>query len=197
MPESLVGPLDEIMKIWERIEEHQYKYEFIGVRADDEIPLNAQTFIKVFPTTHRIESYGYTIFEIHKKLKAEYWGLKQDEIVDLRRQGLEVNETSHIPVVTFTGDTQIEFLDSRPWIRQSKILLMESTYLDDKKSIEHARTWGHTHIDEIVPRLKDIESEKIVLIHASSRYSDKEALRLLKEKIPAEFQDRVELFPGR
>ncbi|WP_374033369.1 MBL fold metallo-hydrolase [Bdellovibrio bacteriovorus] len=197
MPGTLVEPLDKIMKLWEQIENHQYKYEFIPVKADDEIPLNPQAFIKVFPTTHRIESYGYTLFEVHKKLKKEYLGLKQDEIVDLRRQGLEVNETTHIPVVSFTGDTQIEFLDSRPWVRQSKILIMESTYLDDKKSVEHARTWGHTHIDEIIPRLKDIESEKIVIIHASSRYSDKEALRLLQEKIPAEYRDRVELFPGR
>lgn len=197
MPGSLVEPLDQIMKIWEKIEGHQYKYEFVDVRADDEIPLNAQCYIKVFPTTHRIESYGYTLFEIHKKLKKDYLGYTQEEIVDLRRQGIEVNEVTHIPMVSFTGDTQIEFLDSRPWIRQSKILFMEATYLDDKKSIEHARTWGHTHIDEIVPRLKDIESEKIVLIHASSRYSDREALHLLKQKIPAEHRDRVVLFPGR
>nr|BFD59981.1 MBL fold metallo-hydrolase [Bdellovibrio sp. CKG001] len=197
MPGSLVEPLDQIMKIWEKIEGHQYNYEFIGVRADDEIPLNAQCYIKVFPTTHRIESYGYTLFEIHKKLKQDYLGYTQEEIVDLRRQGIEVNEITHIPVVTFTGDTQIEFLDSRPWVRHSKILLMEATYLDEKKTIEHARTWGHTHIDEVVPRLNDIESEKIVLIHASSRYSDREALHLLKQKIPAEHRDRVVLFPGR
>jgi ribonuclease Z len=197
MPGSLVEPLDQIMKIWEKIEGHQYNYEFVPVQADDEIPLNAQCYIKVFPTTHRIESYGYTLFEIHKKLKKDYLGYTQEEIVDLRRKGIEVNETTHIPVVSFTGDTQIEFLDSRPWIRHSKILFLEATYLDEKKSIEHARTWGHTHIDEIVPRLKDIESEQIVLIHASSRYSDREALHLLKQKIPAEFRDRVVLFPGR
>lgn len=197
MPGSLVQPMDQIMKIWEKIENHQYTYEFIPVKADDEIQLNAQTYVKVFPTTHRIESYGYTVFEIHKKLKPDYAGLAQADIVELRRQGHEVNEVHHIPVVSFTGDTQIEFLDSRPWVRQSKILLMESTYLDDRKSIEHARTWGHTHIDEILPRLKDINSEQIVLIHASSRYSDREALRLLNEKIPVEYRDRVVLFPGR
>lgn len=197
MPGSLVEPMDQIMKLWEKIENHRYTYEFIPVKADDEIPLNAQTYVKVFPTTHRIESYGYTVFEIHKKLKSEYVGLAKDDIVQLKRQGHEVNEIHHIPTVSFTGDTQIEFLDSRPWVRKSRILLMESTYLDERKSIEHARTWGHTHIDEILPRLGDIESEQIVLIHASSRYSDREALKLLSEKIPAEYRDRVVLFPGR
>lgn len=197
MPVSLVDPLDQIMKIWGQVEGHTYNYNFTAVKADDEIHLNSQYFVKVFPTTHRIESFGYTLFEAHKKLRDDLKALSQDEILQLRRQGIEVNEVVHTPLVSFTGDTQIEFLDSRPWIRQSKVLLMEATYLDSRKSIADARAWGHTHIDEIIPRLKDIESEKIVLIHASSRYSTAEALRLLKEKIPAEFTDRVELFPGR
>ncbi len=197
MPTSLVEPMDQIMKIWEKIEGHEYRYEFIGVRSDDEFFLNPQAFVKAFPTTHRIESLGYTLFEVHKKLKSEYLGLTQTEIINLRRQNIEVNEVHHIPIVTFTGDTQIEFLDSREWVRKSKILFLEATYLDERKTVAQARQWGHTHLDEIIPRLKDIESEQIVLIHASSRYSDKEALNILKKRIPAEYQARILLFPGR
>lgn len=197
MPSSLVEPMTQIMKLWEGIEQHQYQYHFIGVKGDDEIPLNAQNFIKVFPTTHRIESFGYTLFEVHKKLKSEYLGLSQAELVALRRKNIEVNQVHHIPVVTFTGDTQIEFLDSRDWVKKSKILFLEATYLDERKTIQQARQWGHTHIDEILPRLKDIESERIVIIHASSRYSDKEALRILHDKVPREYHDRIVLFPGR
>lgn len=197
MPQSLVEPLDQIMKLWEKIEQHEYRYHFIGVQSDDEIPLNPQTFIKVFPTTHRIESYGYTVFEVHKKLKSEYLGFSQDEIVDLRRQQIEVNEIHQSPAVSFTGDTQIEFLDSRDWVRKSKILFLEATYLDDRKTIAQARQWGHTHLDEIIPRLKDIESEQIVFIHASSRYSDKEALKIIQSKVPREYHERILLFPGR
>lgn len=197
MPGSLVSPLDQIMKIWETIEKHEYRYEFIAVQADDEIPLNGQCFIKVFPTTHRIESFGYTLFETHKKLKKEYLGYSQDEIVELRKKNIEVNEVIHTPAVSFTGDTQIEFLDSRDWVKKSKILFLEATYLDDRKTIDQARQWGHTHLDEIIPRLKDIESEQIVFIHASSRYSSTEALKILNQKIPKEFHSRVTLFPGR
>lgn len=197
MPPSLVEPLDQIMKLWEKIEEHHYKYDFIPTKPDDEIFLNAQTYVKAFPTTHRIESLGYTVFEIHKKLKKEYLGYKPDELVQLRKQNIEVNEIHHNPIVSFTGDTQIEFLDSREWVRKSKILILEATYLDDRKTVEQARQWGHTHLDEIIPRLKDIDSEQIVFIHASSRYSDKEALKILKERIPQEYQSRVVLFPGR
>lgn len=197
MPPSLVEPLDKIMKLWQEIEKHEYKYNFIPVTPGQEFHLNAQTFVKVFTTTHRVESYGYTVFETHKKLRSDLAGLKQNEIVQLRREGKEVNETHHIPAVSFTGDTQIEFLESCDWIKKSKILFLEATYLDERKSIAQARQWGHTHLEEIIPRLKDLECEKIVFIHASSRYSDKEALKILQTKIPKEYHERIALFPGR
>lgn len=197
MPASLVEPMDQIMKIWEKIEGHQYKYEFLTATPDDEIYLNAQTYVKVFPTIHRVESVGYTVFETHKKLKTEFVGHSKEELVNLRSKGIEVNEVKHSPVVSFSGDTQIEFLDSREWIRRSKILFLEATYLDERKTIEQARQWGHTHLDEIVSKLKDLECEKIVFIHASSRYSDKEALDILRKRIPQEYHDRIALFPGR
>ncbi|WP_413574925.1 MBL fold metallo-hydrolase [Bdellovibrio sp. HCB290] len=197
MPGSLVEPMTNIMREWEKIEGHQYKFEFIPIKADDEFSLNQNNYVKVFPTTHRIESYGFTLFETAKKLRADLHGLSQDEIVNLRRQGDEVNEIHHTPAVSFTGDTQIEFLDSRPWIKKSKILIMEATYLDNKRTIANAREWGHTHIDEIIPRLDEIESEQIVLIHISSRYPNHEVERILKHKIPLEHQSRIVIFPGR
>lgn len=197
MPPSLVEPMERIMQTWAEIEQHEYKYDFIPVKADEETPVKGNFFMKAFPTTHRIESFGYTLFENHKKLASQYQGLSREELIKLKNSGQEINETSQTPLVSFTGDTQIEFLESRPWVKKSKILLMESTYLDDKKSVEHARTWGHTHLDEILPRLDEIESERVVLIHSSSRYSWDEAQRLLKQRLPAKHRDRVELFPGR
>lgn len=197
MPPSLVQPMTEIMRLWSQIEGFSYNFKFIPVQADDEIQLNKQHFIKVFQTVHRVESFGYTLFESKKKLKTEYANLSKDEIVNLRRQNIDVNEVFHTPVVSFTGDTQIEFLQSRPWVKKSKILIMEATYFDDQRSVARAREWGHTHLDEIIPMLDEIESEKIVLIHASSRYSDNEMKRYISEKVPQKHQERIVLFPGR
>lgn len=197
MPPSLVEPLTEIMNQWSKIEGFSYNYKFTPVCADDEIEVNNHHFIKVFPTVHRVESFGYTLFETKWKLKPEYAHLHKDEIIALRKQGVVVNELRRAPIVTFTGDTQIEFLNTRPWIKKSKILILEATYLDDKRSVEKAREWGHTHFDEIIPHLDAIESERIVLIHASSRYSEAEAQRLIREKVPAKHHERIVFFPGR
>lgn len=197
MPPSLVQPLTEIMNLWSKIEGFSYNYKFIPVQADDEIEINNQAFIKVFQTTHRVESFGYTLFEKKKKLKSQYTHFTQEQIIDIRRKGFDVNDVQSVPIVSFTGDTQIEFLESRPWIRKSKILFLEATYLDSARPVERAREWGHTHFDEIIPLLDFIESERIVLIHTSSRYSHQEALRIIKEKVPEKHHARIVFFPGR
>lgn len=197
MPQSLVEPLEKIMQLWMEIENHQYQYRFHGLRGDEEIELNANHSVRPFPTVHRVESLGYTLFNRKKKLKPEYHSLSENEMRSLRTSGAVIQELIETPLVSFTGDTQIEFLDSKPWIRKSKVLLLESTYLDARKSPEHARKWGHTHLDEIIPQLGSIKSERIVLIHLSSRYSMREAAEILATRIPSQDRDRVVLFPGR
>lgn len=197
MPTSLVEPLDQIMKLWQQIEKHEYKYEFIPVVADQEIPVRGPYFVKAFPTIHRVDSLGYTLFQRQRKLLPEFIGLSREEIVEIKKSGRPIQRLVETPLVSFTGDTQIEFLQGREWIKKSKVLILESTYLDEQRTIENARAWGHTHLDEILPHLDDIESEKIILIHVSSRYSTERALEILRQRIPAKHQHRVELFPGR
>lgn len=197
MPESVIEPLTEIMQLWGKIEGHQYRYQFIPVSEKSAIELNPKYFVRPFATLHRVPSFGYTVMGKNKKLKKEFAHLKGQDIQQAKAQGQAVDEIIESPLISFTGDTQIEFLQMSDQARKSKYLLMECTYLDSKKSVEHTRTWGHTHLDEIIPRLKDIESEKIFLIHISSRYSTPEALEILKARLPSSEQDRVILFPGR
>jgi ribonuclease Z len=197
MPASLVEPMTEIMRLWEKIEKHEYRFHFHPVKAYDRFELNPQHELRVFPTVHRIESFGYTVVHRNKKLKAEFQNLPGEKIRDLKDQGTKIDEMIETPLFSFTGDTQIEFLDLTPSVAKSKILFVEATYLDERKTIEQAKKWGHTHLDELIPRLKDIESEKIVIIHVSSRYSTKQAHEILLQKIPKADQERVVLLPGR
>jgi ribonuclease Z len=195
MPQSIVQPLQEIMRIWEKIEDHQYSYEFIPVELDKEYPLKPPYFFKAFPTFHRVPSNGYTVFERKKHLNPKYSGLSQSEIVALRRQGIEIEEITIEPVVSFTGDTKIEFLQAAEWVKRSKVLVMEVTFIDAKKSVENARHWGHIHLDELLPQLESMKNEKIVLIHVSARYSTKQLREILDARVPEHLKTRIEIFP--
>lgn len=197
MPESMIEPMKQIMSGWAQIEKYEYPYKFVAVTGNETFEINRNYFVRPFKTVHRVDSFGYTVFHTKTKLKPEMALLSQDDLRAVRESGQEITHQLETPLVSFTGDTQIEFLEAKPWIRKSKILFLEATYLGADKTIQSARDWGHTHLDEIIPILPKLECEKIVLIHSSARYSMDEARNLLLEKIPAEFQDKVVLFPGR
>ncbi len=200
LPRELAGPMAEILSLWQKIEDHQYAYHLHPLSPDEEVLLNKAHFVKAFPTVHRIPSLGYTLFEKKKKLKREWAHLEPAAIGQKKAEGFEIEDIHRTPAFSFTGDTQIEFLYSRDWIRKSRILCLETTYIDEVKSVEHARRWGHTHLFELVPELKNIESEKIVLIHLSSRYGhshSKALIERVRKAIPTEYWERVVVFTGR
>jgi ribonuclease Z len=194
MPESLVRPLSQVMKIWQEIDQHNYQFQFRAIQAGEDRPLKAPYFVRPFPTFHRVASLGYTVFEKKKRLRDEFKDLGPFELGDLRKKGIELDEYYEEAIVSFTGDSKIECLDS-PQVRNSRILLIEVTYWDKKKSVENAREWGHIHLDELIPRLGELKCEKIVLIHASARYNTPYLNEILDARIPEHIKHRVELFP--
>jgi ribonuclease Z len=169
----------------------------VGAGPNEDFPLKPNLLIRTFPTVHRVPSHGYSVYRRIRKLRKDLEGRSTEEIGAVRMKGEEVTEERLQLLVSFTGDTQIEFLDLSPEVRHSKILMLEATYLDEQKPISSAKEWGHTHLDEIIPRLETITSEKIVLFHTSARYPIEEAHRLLKKRLPPHELERVLIYPGR
>ncbi len=197
VPKPIEAILKEIISLWEKIEGFEYQYKIIGIDPHTTVPINQRYLIKSFSTIHRVPSLGYTLFESRKKLKPEFQNISKDSFANLKQKNIPIEDPLEIPLLTMSGDSQIEFLDSAPWIRDSKYLIIEATYLDENKSVEKAREWGHIHLNEIVSELDKIQSEKIILIHSSSRYSDRMISQILFEKIPEKHKERVVAFPGR
>lgn len=197
MPGELVEPLTQIIKLWQQIELHDYRFDFRAIEPDVPVSINPQFFVKAFKAHHRVPARGYGLFQRKKNLKAEYEGLSKEKLVQLKSQGVSVDEVTDSPLMTFSGDSKIEYLWEHDWILQSKYLLIETTYLDSRKPREKAREWGHIHLDEVIELLPKLKAEKIVLMHVSSRYGDAEARSIIANKIPPEYADRVVFFEGR
>lgn len=194
VPHALDQPLRQMMKLWGEIEQHAYPFTMTAVGPGDEIPLKGNHFARVFKTYHRVPSQGYLVYARKKRLLPEYRGRTPAELGRARHQGLTIEEHYVDPVLAFTGDTKIEFLEDEA-VRHARVIVTEATYWDQKKTIANAREWGHIHLDEIIPWLDRVSAEKIVLIHTSARYPKRLLERLLIEKIPEAHRGRVELFP--
>ncbi len=194
VPKSIQSDLHDILSIYSRMEGFDYEFQVIGLDFEETVPLKPGFLFQALPSFHRVPSQGYTIFESKKKLKKEFISLKEAEIRDLKSQGIDPTEEIRFPLVSFSGDTKIEYILQNESVRKSKILFMECTYYCEKRGIERARDWGHTHLDEIVAHADAFENEALVLIHPSKRYSYRELTEWVKKKLPTKLLERTHLF---
>lgn len=195
VPENLLDPLQKILKLWEGVDEHEYKFRLQAAIPGRTYELDKSYSMRPFATPHRVQSQGYLLLQKKKRLKEIYKSGDTAAILRAKAAGEEPNEWITEPVVAFTGDTKIEFLESDPEIKSAKILFVEATFWDEERPVERARHWGHTHIDELLELLPSFKNEKIVLIHASVRYSSKFLLSILEKRLRPEDKERVILFP--
>lgn len=108
-----------------------------------------------------------------QKLKQEFLGLPGSEIKRLKLSDVEITNTVTVPEIAFTGDTMSDFIldPDNADVLKAKILVVESTFLDDSVSVEHAREYGHTHLFEVASQSEKLGNKAIVLMHFSPRYT--------------------------
>jgi ribonuclease Z len=104
-----------MLKAWQRLDRGRMNCELIGVKSGDVLTLSREHRVaRLFPTTHTVPSVGYIVYDVRKKLKPEFHGLKGDQIRDLKFQGIEVAAEFLTPMLAFTGDTSPAGLDAHP-----------------------------------------------------------------------------------
>lgn len=191
---ELYDPMKEILSVYSKIEGFDYKFNLHAVEPGEKIDLNKTTFFKPLPTFHRVPSQGYTIFETTVKLKDEFKYLDKSEIIRRKTNEEDLFVTKEIPVVSFSGDTKIEYVLENDDVKNSKILFLECTYIDHDRDVNRAREWGHTHLDEIIQHAEEFQNEKIVLIHFSKRYTRRFIRETIARKIPESLKDKIHIF---
>lgn len=195
VPESLVNPLQEVLRIWSGVEDHAYAFEIEAARPGAWYPIDPLYRAKPFPTVHRVPSQGYLVYLRKKELRPDFRDFDREEILRRKAQGEDPNIYSDVPVIAFTGDTQIEFVDADRDVARAKILFVEVTFWDEKKDVSVAREFGHIHFEEFLNVLPRLKNEKIVIIHTSARYSTAQLKEMLDRRLKSSDRERVELFP--
>lgn len=191
-PKNLIKPMKDIIDSWVKLDGNVIPANLVGVKPGDEYQIKPNLFARIFPTKHSKGSVGYSVIEKRKKLKTEFAGLNGPQIVELKKQGIEIDYTLELPIVTFIGDTQYVDFSQLNYIAQSKILIAECTFYEDEH-IGRAEAGKHIHIEEFEKLLENMQNQHIIIIHATQRTSMKEIQRILKNAMPKDILDRVTL----
>ena len=192
-PENLLTPIGEIIDAWGRLDGRRVPANLVGVRPGDEYQIKPNLFTRVFPTKHSRGSVGYSVIERRKKLKSEYAGLTGPQIVELKKQGIEIDYPLELPIVSYLGDTQYVDFSQLKYIAESKILIAECTFYETEHA-ERAQAGRHMHINEFATLIEKLQNEHIVITHTTQRTPMREIRRILKDVLSPEKYDRAILF---
>jgi ribonuclease Z len=195
-PQNLLQPIREIINAWGRLDGNKIPVNLVGVKAGDEYQIKPNLFARVFPTKHSKGSVGFSVIEKRKKLKSEYTGLTGPQIVELKKQGIEIDYPLEIPIVSYLGDTQYVDFSQLKYIAESKILIAECTFYEDEHS-GRAEAGKHMHIDEFTTLLKNLQNEHIVVTHTTLRTPMREIRKILKNTLPKDKYEKVILFMNK
>ena len=195
-PKNLLPPMKEIINAWSRLDGNKIPANLVGVKPGDEYRIKPNLFTRVFPTKHSRGSVGYTVIEKRKKLKTEYKGLTGPQIVELKKQGVEIDYPLEIPIVTYLGDTQYVDFSQLKYIVESKILIAECTFYEGEHS-DRAEAGRHMHIDEFATLLDKMKNEHIIITHITQRTPMREIRKILKNALPKDKYDRITLLMAK
>jgi ribonuclease Z len=191
LPEPVVDPAWEMLKLWERLDKGPQNCTLKGLAAGDEVLLTPDRAVTAFATRHPVPSLGYVVWERRQKLKPEFRELSGAEIRDRRAAGVAVTEEQRIPVFCYTGDTSPEGLDANPVTYEARILVTEMSFVRVNHPREKIHGFGHMHIDDFIERAGLFHNELIVAAHVSSRYEIEETKKAIEEHVPAGLRERI------
>ncbi|XP_009616155.1 nuclear ribonuclease Z-like isoform X3 [Nicotiana tomentosiformis] len=156
VPKVIKESVEKLFEAHRAMDHSELNHTLIGLDVGEEFYIRKDLKVRAFKTYHVIPSQGYMVYSVKQKLKQEYVSLPGDEIKKLK----------------LSGDTMSDFIkDSENVdVLRAKILIMESTYVEDKTTADNAREYGHTHLSEIINFADRFQNKAILLIHFSARY---------------------------
>ncbi len=194
--ESLVEPLENLMRAWGEVEGHIPPHRIVPMRDGEDFEIRRGLVARAFAVRHLRNSLGYSVVDVRKKLKEEYLGLSGPEIVELKKKGVEITNRVEVPLVAFLGDTGKCNYSHLPHVAKAKVLLLECTFFDDDHA-KRARLGKHLHVKDLPEVLEGMDNERIVIIHVTRRTHMGQARKMLRATLPKDILKRVTFLMSR
>jgi len=195
-PSNLLGPMRDIIDAWSKLDGSRIPARLVGVKPGDEHQIKPNLVARAFPTKHTRGSVGFTVIEKRKKLKPEYTGLTGPQIVELKKQGIEIDYPLEFPIVTYLGDTQYVDFSQLQYVADSKILIAECTFYEGEHTTR-AKAGRHMHVDELAALLANLNNEHIIITHTTQRTPMYEIRKTLSKVLPKDTYNRITLLMSK
>lgn len=191
VPEEYLQDVKRFLEVAQRFDRGRQEVNLQPLAPLDEVDLGQGITVACWPTTHNVPGRGYVVYEGRKRLRAEYQGLAESQIRDIKLSGKPVDENFRVPMVAYTGDTTAAGLDKFPDMYRAKVLICEATFLEAEHSPEKIHRNGHVHLNDIIARADRFENELVILGHFSTRYFEDQVRKIIDKRLPRPLWEKV------
>ena len=174
LPDHAIDTIEQLLKVYRRLDRGRLPCELIPVKAGDEIELSRELVVTVSATHHTIPALGYIVWERKQKLKPEYLDLRGDQIRDLKLSGVEITDEVRVPELAYLGDSAPAGLDNCPEMYEARVLISEMTFVAPSHRKDKIHKHGHMHLDDYVDRKDRFKNERVIVGHFSTRYNSRQ-----------------------
>jgi ribonuclease Z len=108
-------------------------------------------------------------FDVEQMTEKKIQQLKTEKIIELKKQGININEDFEHPLMCYLGDTN-EYILKNPILDKFKLIMIECTFLDDDH-IKEAKDNRHMHWIHLKTYVILHPDTTFILYHFSFRYT--------------------------
>lgn len=191
---AIVETLEGMLRAATELQRYDLNVDFVPMEPGDEVLVRNDLRARAFRTYHGVPSLGFELFRRVDKLKREFAHLPGPEIGRRKALGEPLFETIERSELAYATDTLSKVLFDSPRILQSRVLILECTFFDDRKSRADSRSGCHIHLDDLIDEAHEFRNEHLVLMHASQLYHPDEVRNLLERRAPATIAERMRPF---
>ncbi|HYH96272.1 MBL fold metallo-hydrolase [Hyalangium sp.] len=194
LPAEIESAVKEALAALGRLHRSAISMETIPMLPGDTRKVYRDLWVRAFRTHHAGPSLGYQFLKRVTKLKPEHQGMPGEEIARLRREGAGIFDEVERLELAYATDTLSKVLETAPSILESRVLILECTYLDQKWTVEETQERLHTHLDEIIARADLFQNEALVLMHFSQAYGPEQVHDIIRDRVPPALRERIKVF---
>jgi ribonuclease Z len=191
LPAEIAGSIREALELFSRAQRYEFTIVAEALQPGDERELRPDLSVRAFRTHHTGPSLGYQFFSRVPKLKPEYLELPGKEIARRRQQGDDLFDYDERLELAYATDTLLHVVETTPSLLRTRVLILECSFLDERKAVSASRSGGHVHLDELLEKASAFQNEALVLMHFSQMYSPAEVHAILKRRCPPDLWERI------
>jgi len=190
VPANLERPINELLRAWQQVERQQSPYTVVPMHAGVDYEVRRDFVIRPVATHHGFPSLGYVLINVREKLRPEYVTLTGEQLVELRKQGVDIQYKLEVPLIAYLGDTSLGEVFDHPDVLNAQVLLCECTFFDPTHKVK-AKAGKHMFVDDFVTVVQKSKNEHVIVLHVSRRTGIRRSKHMLRKLLTPEQMAKV------